>query len=120
MKIVIARSVSETNATKQSNNATYESNANRLLWVNLNANNLLIQFCIIAIYNLLDSRGLDCFDSQSESRNDCVGGDSLLIRGLLRRIYDSPRNDGFFYTLIRATNHNRSNGGSALRCFGAK
>ncbi|MGX3011786.1 hypothetical protein ACWIUD_09575 [Helicobacter sp. 23-1044] len=40
--------------------------------------------------------------------------------GLLRRIYDSPRNDRLFYNLIRVTNHNRSNGGSALDYFCVK
>ncbi|MGX3011087.1 hypothetical protein ACWIUD_05935 [Helicobacter sp. 23-1044] len=39
---VIARRIVD--SPKQSTNETFETKANRLLWANLNVNNLLIQF----------------------------------------------------------------------------
>ena len=72
-KFVIARRVSETNATKQSTNAIRESNANFLLYANLNVNNLLIHFWVIDFLCFLDLRDLDgCFTSFANPA-DCFG-----------------------------------------------
>ena len=57
---VIARRVSETNATKQSISATFESPENFLLYANLWLD-LLIRFWVIYFLYLLTTRDLDCF-----------------------------------------------------------
>ena len=63
--LVIARRLSITKTTKQSTNATCESNVNCLLWANLceilKNNNLLIHFWVIDFICLLSSCDLDCF-----------------------------------------------------------
>ncbi|MGX3010290.1 hypothetical protein ACWIUD_01825 [Helicobacter sp. 23-1044] len=60
-KFVIARLACK---SWQSTNATCESNANRLLFANLNATYLSIRFCIIYFHFLLNSLDLDgCFTS---------------------------------------------------------
>ncbi|MGX2982540.1 hypothetical protein [Helicobacter sp. 23-1045] len=75
---VIARRVSETNATKQSTSTTFELCVNLLLYANLRLD-LLIRFWVIAIHNLLDSRVLDgCFTSFANPM-DCFGESKIRL-----------------------------------------